>query len=405
MSHASTLLRVATEALAGRVEGITIRRDGDLALLNAGKELLYTGYSQDAELLKGLIVEVRDGRAVRLVAGCLPKFYNLGEDAGNDAAFHDARDAATARMVVTEKVDGTNVRPYVAADGSVRFATRGMLLSEKAGIGPDFSALARGIAAEKYPALLNRRIAASVTFVLELIHPSNRIVTDYGDREDLVLLAAIDLDSGEELHRHQVVEVARDLGLTVAEGITLAPAPFDDQVETLRSLWSGTDLEGAVIAIEDPLRPSPFRIKVKAERYLLLTRLARGCTLRRTAEAAEAWGATTWEAFRERLVADVPEVPEEVVMGYREHFLTYQVWATEVAGRVASAFDWYDALPERDADQKTFALAIAHHETWLRAALFAIRKVGVDAAGPMVSGIVRKAVPLAIEDEPEEVAA
>lgn len=395
MSHIDRLLSVATDALAGRIEGITIRRDGDLALLNAGKELMYTGYTPDAELLKGLIVEVSEDRAVRLVAGCLPKFYNLGEDPGNDATFHAVRSLAGSRLVVTEKVDGTNVRPYIGPDGAVRFATRGMLLSERAGFGPDFSALAHAIAAERYPALLDPERVSVFTHILELIHPSNRIVTDYGDRADLVLLALVDNETGLEVPRYLVETYLP--GLTVVGAWHVPPGSFDEQVEQLRARWSGTDLEGAVLAIEHPSLPSPFRIKVKAERYLLLTRMSRGCTLKRTAEAVETWGVDRWPAFLERLNVEVPGLPEEVVMGYREHFARYLAWRDGIEARATAVLDWYDALPERDADQKTFALAIADDPN--RSALFLIRKLGREFAEEPVVALLRKATPLPVEEE------
>jgi hypothetical protein len=370
------LLATASKAIAGGIADINVRRDGSLALLNAGKEMLWTGFSPEAEVLKGLIVQVdANGRAIRLVAGCLPKFYNHTESADNDKAFFAAMARPGSRMVFTLKEDGSNLRPYWHPDrGRVEFATRGML-QVQSGTGGylDFSGVAAAIAKVKYPALLDPKLVARYTVICELIHPDNQIVTHYGKREDLPVIAVIDLASGDELRRAELVTFCRAHRLSVVPALAPKSADFGQAIAELRRAWADTDLEGAVISIENPTTFVPFRLKVKSLRYLALMRLKNACTLRRTRELCEANGLHSWLALRAHLISQFPELPEEVQMGYRAHFARWFAWDTMVRNAIKAAIATYNALPVRNADQKTFALFVANRPD--RSELFLLRSI------------------------------
>lgn len=92
-------------------------------------------------------------------------------------------------MVVTEKLDGSLGIAYHAPGGTVRIATRGSLDSEQA-------LEATRIWRDKYRRV---RFGRDVTPLFEIIYPSNRVVVDYGDRRDLILLAVMDIRTGADL--------------------------------------------------------------------------------------------------------------------------------------------------------------------------------------------------------------
>lgn len=555
-NHRQYLLDIANRALAGQVADINIRRDGSLALLNAGKELLWTGYSPDAEYLKGLIVRVSGNRATDLVAGCLPKFYNDGESSQNDAAFRAALTAPDAQAHFLEKADGclkfdslirmadgstrriidicvgdevlgmatdrspatsvvtgllrksgsgqwlsvrtsrrtnsgnsyhgivctpehrffdpvsglyqtaaelrpgnkvltflpdeaqhgsfitsveevvhvkspdrsraselydlettthnyvagdvvvhnSNLRPYFHPDRSrVEFATRGMLqVSSGAGVYTDFAALAHEVARDKYPALLRPELVRRYTVITELIHPANRIVTDYGSRRDLVVLAVIELASGRELRRAELDDFCREQRLSLVPAYSPRAVEYLAAVAELRGHWQNTDLEGMVVSVERSDADVPYRLKVKAERYLRLMRLKNACTLRRTREMVEQHQLPDWVALRRHLLAEFPELPEEVQLGYRQHFERWAAWQSRLSTRLADVETRYNALPVLDADQKTFALAIANEPD--RAAFFALRKDAGPDGRARVMEMLRKAhrAELGEELEPDQ---
>lgn len=389
--YRDSLLGAAGRALRREIDDINIKADGSVCLLNAGKELLWTGYTPDAELLKGLIVRLEGGRPVDLVAGALPKFYNAAERAENDAAFLEALNRPGARAYFLEKLDGSNVRPYVHPDsGRVEWATRGMLES---GMGAstfgDFSAMARQVATDLYPALLDQTLVSRYTFICELIHPDNQIVTNYGERRDLPVIAVVDLASGRELSRRATVELCRAHGLSPVAAVVPASTDFDGAIAELRASWAGTDFEGVVVTVEHPDCPVPFRLKVKGERYLELMRLKSHCSLRRTRDIAETFDLGDVAAFVAHLQAEMPDLPEEVRMAYEHHFERYIAWEEANRAEAERLICLYQAQPLAPSpDRRAFALSIADlPERW---ALFHIRDAGPTGARPWLLEKLRR---------------
>ena len=385
------LLDIAARALRGEIEDINVRSDGSLRLLNAGRELMWTGYSPDAEYLKGLVVAVDDaGIPVRLVSVGLPKFYNYTENATNDARFMEALKNPGANVYFLVKEDGSLLRPLVNPDnGRVEWCTRGML---QAGMGMstfgDFSAMASEVARKLYPALLDPALVSRYSFVCELIHPDNQIVTHYGDRMDLPVITVVDLETGAEIGRRAGAQLCAAHGLHPVRAFVPKAPDFDGAVSELRASWAGTDIEGTVVTVELPDRPNPYRIKIKGARYLELMRLKNSCSLSRTRELAEANDLGDWPSFLAYLRAQMPELPEEVRMMYEGHFVHYAVWETENRAEVERLVGLYLAHPLANSpERRDFAMAIAgYNEKW---ALFKLRDKGPERARPELLREVR----------------
>ena len=385
------LLDIAGRALRGEIEDINVRTDGSLRLLNAGKELMWTGYSPEAEYLKGLVVQVdAAGVPIKLVAVSLPKFYNYTENATNDARFFEALNSPGAKVYFLVKEDGSLLRSLVNPDnGRVEWCTRGML---QAGMGMstfgDFSAMAGEVARKLYPALLDPALVGRYTFICELIHPDNQIVTHYGDRMDLPVISVVDLETGREIGRRASAELCAVHGLSPVRAFVPRSPDFDGAVAELRASWAGTDIEGTVVTVEVPDRPNPYRIKIKGTRYLELMRLKNSCSLSRTRELAEANDLGDWISFLAYLKAQMPELPEEVRMMYQGHFARYAAWETENRAEVERLIGLYLAHPLANSPEKRdFAMAIAAYpEKW---ALFKLRDKGVESARPELLKVVR----------------
>ena len=92
-------------------------------------------------------------------------------------------------MEVTAKLDGSLGIAYTHPEGDVRLATRGSLASGQA-------IEATRIWHEKYRHVA---IPEGVTPLFEIIYPDNRIVLDYGEMRDLVLIALIDTETGADI--------------------------------------------------------------------------------------------------------------------------------------------------------------------------------------------------------------
>jgi RNA ligase len=176
----------------------------------------------------------------RIVARPLDKFFNLDEHPST------RREALPeGALEVTDKLDGSLVILRDDPDG-IAASTRGSFLSEQA-LWATAWLRARG----------TPRLEEDLTVCAEFISPRNRIVLDYGAREEVVVLAARRVSDGRELQRPELERVADRLGLS------LVP---QRQVSSLQALLQ--EAEGA-LGIEGFVArwPHGVRAKVKTPEY------------------------------------------------------------------------------------------------------------------------------------------
>lgn len=186
---------------------------------------------------------------------------------------------------VTEKCDGSLGILYFI-DGKPYIATRGSFTSEQA--------LRANSILERYHDL---PILTHYTYLFEIIFPENRIVVDYGETEDLILLAAIHTETGKEIDIHDPSYASMWTCPIVKryDGIT--------DIAALRELEEANK-EGFVIRFE-----SGLRLKVKFEDYKRLHRILTQCTAR-----------TIWEAMSNNISLDaiIENVPDEFFSWFKE---------------------------------------------------------------------------------------
>lgn len=159
------------------------------------------------EQCRGLIVDSTTGQ---IIARPFRKFFNWGQP-GTDIALD-------ATVHVTDKADGSlgilYPTPGLTRSG-YSIATRGSFTSEQA------------IHATK---VFNERYAnrwsphPDYTFLFEIVYPGNRIVLDYGDRDDLFMLTAVNNISGWSIPRASFWSKWPGLSVTEFEYRTLQEA-------------------------------------------------------------------------------------------------------------------------------------------------------------------------------------
>lgn len=187
---------------------------------------------------RGLIMD----REHNVVARPFPKFF----------AVDQMTEAVPAEpFEVFEKLDGSLGILYWL-DDEPHIATRGSFTSEQA-------LIATSILRNRYSHVSLDR---SLTYLFEIVYPTNRIVVDYGDTEDLFLLCAIETATGQEQGLPDIgfPMVARHDGLT----------DFDLILQE-----QDTGREGYVIRFE-----SGLRVKIKFEEYKRLHKLLTGINAR-----------------------------------------------------------------------------------------------------------------------------
>lgn len=209
---------------------------------------------------RGLVADDVTGRIVALP---LPKFFNVGE---HESGQPYAPALPDEPFEVYDKVDGSLAVVFHYAD-RWRVASKGSFTSTQA-----------LWAQRRLDARDTSGLEPGVTYLAEILYPQNRIVVDYGDRRDLVLLAAVGAD-GTETPPADAAPAWKAIGSVVA----LRPAmPLAELLALTESSTlpggepaTGTDAEGFVLRFA-----SGVRAKAKIAEYVRLHKLLTGVTER-----------------------------------------------------------------------------------------------------------------------------
>lgn len=370
------LLRADPAGLLARIDAdplLVKRTSGDLVLANAGKGL-FAPQEPHQLFAKGIVFR-RD--PYRLVSLPLLKIYNLGERSVTVADLVTiANELTDGQVHFLRKLDGTLIQRFEDG-GRVWFTTRGVIEGARY-IGAqdedapdrlnhfDFLGEARKIAATNYPRLLEAGAElAGLSLLFEFLHPETRVITDYGDRRDLVLHSAFDHRRVRYLPHAELEELAAAHGFTCVDRVPVHGESLAERIDDLLAALKGTDQEGVVLTVEHPTAVT-YRAKVKSPDYLRILKMTVTCSYARTAELIDThpeW--TGWadlEAYLQSLGND--QVPEEVLGFYQEHYDTHQRYLSDcrrlLAWAATEAATIRAGLPPGDerATRKAFAAEV-----------------------------------------------
>ncbi len=214
------------------------RRDGDLSLFCYTSRTVYDqAWTPFTTIARGLVI---DRIRRRVAATPFPKFFNYGEG---------GRDAPAGAFEAFEKLDGSLIIAFWHG-GSWRTATKGDFESDQARAGLALLPL--------------DRMDPGMTYLAELVGPSNKIVVRYPS-DECRLLGAYAAD-GRELARAELE--ALDLG-GMALAKTVAASSLAELVARATTLPVGE--EGYVLRFADGTR-----LKLKGDEYRRLHALISG---------------------------------------------------------------------------------------------------------------------------------
>ena len=211
----------------------------DIWILNYSPKTQGSGFWDDYTLsCRGLVIDA-DGN---ILARPFQKFKNYEE--------HDPKEIdLTQPFVIYEKLDGSLIIVfYYEVKREWIVASRGSFISEQA------------MEAKKMMGLKTDRLNKNCTYLFEIIYPENRIVVDYGERRELVLLANIITETGEEIPHDELVRLYSSY-FTVVRLFDMGEITDLAQLKELDE----DNHEGFVIRFEDG-----FRVKVKFSEYVRL---------------------------------------------------------------------------------------------------------------------------------------
>jgi RNA ligase len=219
-------------------------------------------------MCRGLVATQCSDRKV--VARPFPKFFNIEE--------HDQEhlpDLPQESFDVYEKYDGSL---FIVSkhDGELVVSTRGSFGSPQA---------ARALK------MLKRYgsdwIKDGWTYLFEILYPENRIVVNYGDREDLVFLAAIEIATGREIlppQGHAEAGIPEEI-----EQAKVYPIGCLEQLQKIEE----DNREGFIVRFQ-----SGLRVKIKFEGYKRLHKLITGLSVKAVWEHLSMGDAAALETFK-----------------------------------------------------------------------------------------------------------
>lgn len=241
-------------------------QDRRLVILNYTNAAQYANrWNEYERICRGLIINTQTGE---VVARPFNKFFNWGQDVPSPKPY---------LKEVTAKEDGSLGILY-RNNGHLHVATRGAFDSDQALWATDF--LRREYNLTNLPSRL--------TLLFEIIYPKNRVVIDYGDREDLVLVGVRDRRMSGDWFMSRIADLARKYKFNTPLSYDVTnPEHF---VQLAKSL--SANREGFVLRFSDGKR-----FKVKGDAYLDMHKLIFGLSFKRVLEAYQAGQAREYIAL------------------------------------------------------------------------------------------------------------
>lgn len=270
------------------------------------------------EVCRGLITDLEGN----IIARPFKKFFNYGEDS--------LLTIPASKPVVSEKMDGSLGIQYYDGD-KVCIATRGSFSSDQANWATHYiNTVCR---------FIKNDFKEGFTYLYEIIYPENRIVVDYKSRAEVVLLAVINTENGDETFIDVETE-ARRLNLSWAPRIK--DVTMEQVIKMTQSL-SGNE-EGFVFHWP---RENNLRLKIKGKEYVRLHKLL-----------TEFSTISIWEILKEQedLTKVLTQVPDEFYDWVKQTQTELMNQYAELVER--AKLGWLDvvALPTRkEQAQKVFA--------------------------------------------------
>lgn len=290
---------------------------------------------------RGLIVDDQS----MIIARPWEKFFNHTQPETGDI------DPNTP-VEVTDKLDGSLGIVFTDMSGQPRVATRGAFESDQAIIATQML---------REPRFAGLQLDPTITPMVEIIYPDNRIILDYGGLRDLVLLGAVENATGQYLGTDEAADRLNWPGVcaevfthrTFADALRAQPRP---------------NSEGLCVRLLDENKI----VKLKQADYVRLHAIASNLSL------LSLWRHACNGGTLESLLTDLPD---ELHGWTREH---WQQMAQQIEATVEETEELYCDLIEQlplDVDRKAFAAAVQalpKHQQRLKPYLF-LRHNGIDA--------------------------
>jgi hypothetical protein len=265
----------------------------DIWILNYSPKAQSKKYWDEYTLsCRGMVIDAEGN----ILARPFQKFKNYEE--------HDPSEIDLSKKFdIFEKMDGSLIIVfYYEPRMTWIVASRGSFISEQS------------IEAKKMLGFKTEYLSKVDTYLFEIIYPENRIVVDYGDRRELVLLARIETKTGFELYYEDLIQ-------WYSKWFTVVKKYHIKDIKNLSELKAleEENREGFVIRFENG-----FRVKVKFNEYIRLHGILTNVS-----------NLTVWEHLKDNYEFDelLDRVPDE-----------FYDWLQKTAAKLKTEFNEIERL-------------------------------------------------------------
>jgi RNA ligase len=290
------LEKFEAEVVAGNINKA---EKGNLVIYNYTQQCVFEkNWNRETLMARGIMFNKVSGVCV---AKPFPKFFNLGEMPETTMI-----NLPKESYIVTDKVDGSLGVMYYSEEELERkedyslpnIATRGSFESPQAIEGTR-------ILREMYPQINYEATGHELTLLFEIVYPENRmsqgarLVIDYGNMRDLILLAIIDKTQDYEWPRRKVEAFAQKYHLKFTKTYDYT---IDQMVEMQKTL--PVTQEGFVVHYPNVYTTTGMnglRVKIKGEEYLRMSKLLNSYS------PISVWEALEHGNLPEKYLMNVPE--------------------------------------------------------------------------------------------------
>jgi len=212
-------------------------------------------------------------------------------------------------VVVSEKMDGSLGISVPDDSNGLRIVTRGSF-------GSDQALHATRVLRDRYADFVG---VPGWTFLWEIIYPENRIVVDYDSLDDLILLGAVDIASGDSIP----IRVAAKYWT----GAVVNVHPYASLLEAVDAP-NGENREGIVVHFVD----SDLRVKIKQADYVALHRVLTNLSTRSVWEILAEHGSVIplLDIVPDEFYPWVHKVSEELLDSHSRHMESTETKYSEI---------------------------------------------------------------------------
>lgn len=310
----------------------------DLVLYNYTDKCTYEKkWSKHTINSRGTIYEKSTGK---VVCRAFPKFFNFSEL------------TTTEQRSVLKQTDFQVLTKEDGSMGVVYFYNNKWNVSTRG----SFSSNQALKATEMLPKYDINKLNKNNTYIVEIIYPENRIILNYGDKEELILLACFEVKTGKEVEIDSSVFPQVDINKFNS---------IEEVIKTIETMDSSK--EGFVVRLKNG-----NRFKLKTPEYLKIARIITRMS------PLVLWESMVEGKVSKELLQSIPEEFREAYEEYKDSLeLSYVRYQNSIEARFNLVLDRMFVFEEQfptniDALRKKMAIYLNSNEHELNSILFSV---------------------------------